>query len=318
MTIVLGSGEGKELNVIGLQFSTKAAGADTANAFAVSEVLLTAEPPRALQQPRFDNSRHTRVPRHEDAAVAGASAAAPGAVRAQSRRAIIQAHPRAVKEAGVTTSRSTLLIGVMLSALLFGLASSSDSDSDSGSPTTAPQATSEATAAPESTQAAAAAFSLADTSVRALLSTHYKFPPGGPAPLDELPFPPGSVEARWYKSGDRYVVYYHNLSLDGPAYCPGNSIRKATGFEHISNSPAVAGACAGASTLATEDGAGVVLCGDLVLYVTQIPSDAEGDLFGTIEILETEGAGTGLTSIAPTSMGEAPEVDLSSCSDPIR
>ena len=216
------------------------------------------------------------------------------------------------------------LIAFALIALFAGVACSSSDDSDdsgtssaSGPAPTQPAA--EPTTEQEPTQEPAAQpFSLPDTTVRASLTTHYKFPPGGPAPLDELPFPPGTVEARWYKSGDRYVVYYHNFSLDGPAYCPGNSIQTTTGFEHISNSPAVDGACGGASTLATEASAGVVLCDDLVLYVTQIPSDKVGDLYGTIEIIESDGAGIGLTSISPTSLGEAPEVDLSGCEGPLR
>ncbi len=163
------------------------------------------------------------------------------------------------------------------------------------------------------------AFSLDDAAVSALLTTTYKIPPGGPAPDADLPFAPGAVEARWYKSGDRYVVYYHGLTLnDGHLYCPGNSIQAGSSFQYVSNSPAIPGACEGASTLATEGAAGVYLCDGFVMYLTQIPSTSQGDLYGTVEIFEADGTLIGLTSVASTSLGDIPEVDLGPCSGPVR
>jgi hypothetical protein len=124
-----------------------------------------------------------------------------------------------------------------------------------------------------------------------------------------LPFPAGSVEAQWYVAGDRYVVRYAGLMLDGdPPLCPGNSIQTATGFQFVSNSPAEAGACEGATTLPAEATAGVILCGDEVLYVTQIPAGSEGILFGTIEVFLADGTIIGLTSQSPTNLGEAPAI----------
>ena len=45
MTIVLGPGEGKDLNVLGLGFTTKATRAETADAYTISEVTMSADPP---------------------------------------------------------------------------------------------------------------------------------------------------------------------------------------------------------------------------------------------------------------------------------
>ena len=45
MTAVLGPGEGKALNVLGLQFTTKAVGGETADAYALNEVVLSVDPP---------------------------------------------------------------------------------------------------------------------------------------------------------------------------------------------------------------------------------------------------------------------------------
>jgi hypothetical protein len=229
---------------------------------------------------------------------------------------------------------SRLLPLLIIPALIFGVACSSSDDDDGvpanteASPTQAAggeeaeptaEPTEEAAPTTEPT-VAAASFELADSPVGAPLDNHYKVPPGGPggpAPLEELPFPPGSVQAHWYTAGDRYVVYYEGLALDGPAYCPGNSLQTAAGFDFITNSPAVEGACGPAATLASEDGAGVYLCDGLVFYQTQIPADAEGNLFGTVELFDADGTIIGLTSVSSTSQGEAPAIDLSTCEGPL-
>lgn len=210
-----------------------------------------------------------------------------------------------------------------LVVLVFGIACSGSDGDDNGStgssggttPTQAPDGGAQPTETPVDS---GASFSLEETQVRAALDVHYKTPPGGPAPEGELPFAPGSVQARWYSSGDRFVVHYEGLALDGPAYCPGNSLAANNSFQFISNSPAVSGACEGATTLPSEDSAGVYLCDGQVLYKTEIPSDSAGDLFGTIEIFNPDGTIVGLTSVSATSLGVAPAVDLSACEGPLR
>ena len=152
------------------------------------------------------------------------------------------------------------------------------------------------------------AFSPPDTPISASLTTTY-------GPSDQLPVAAGSVEARWYQSGGKYVVYYQGLSLaeSGPL-CPGNSIFAEGEFQHISNAPTEAGACTGATTLVPPP-TGVKLCGELVLYLTDIPVDLAGDLYGTIEIYLVDGTIVGLTSTATVDAAAAPAIDLSSCSD---
>lgn len=127
----------------------------------------------------------------------------------------------------------------------------------------------------------------------------------------ELPVPPGTVEAHWYTSGGRYVVAYVGLDLSatGPL-CPGNSILTDQGFEFVSNAPTEEGACEGFTTLTADPEVGPSVCQGTVLYVTAIPSDEQGTLFGTIEMLADDGAALiGLTSTAESSP-DIPEIDL--------
>ena len=60
--------------------------------------------------------------------------------------------------------------------------------------------------------------------------------------------------------------------------------------------------------------AGVMICGEDVPYVTEIPAETEGTLYGTIEVFREDGTIIGLTSTAVSDAAAQPEVDLSSCS----
>ena len=157
-------------------------------------------------------------------------------------------------------------------------------------------------------------FAIPESPVAAIIEGNgYKIGSNGqPAPfeLSDLPVAPGSVRAAWYQSNGAYVVLYVGLFLDetGPL-CPGNSIRTATGFEHISNAPAGEGACEGATTLAGPE-AGARICGPLVFYLTTIPAGLQGELFGTIERWEADGSFAGLTSTVTANPAEMPEIDL--------
>lgn len=127
----------------------------------------------------------------------------------------------------------------------------------------------------------------------------------------ELPAPPGTVEAHWYRSGGKYVVAYVGLDLSaaGPL-CPGNSIRTGQGFEFVSNAPTTEGACTGFATLTTDPEVGPIVCQGTLLYVTAIPSDRQGTLYGTMEMLADDGAAIiGMTSTAQSSP-DIPEIDL--------
>ncbi len=207
-----------------------------------------------------------------------------------------------------------MLAGVLLVLLIAGCGGTSDS---TPAPTDPPADDAGETTEPTPT-VAADLFSLPDTPISATLTSTYKVPdPQGSGPsAAELPVAAGSVEARWYQSGGQYVVHYAGLSLDetGPI-CPGNSIATDSGFLHISNAPTGPGACTGVLGLATAP-AGVKLCGAEVLYLTEIPVDVEGTLYGTIERYLADGTIIGLTSMAEPRLALAPEIDLSSCSSP--
>lgn len=126
----------------------------------------------------------------------------------------------------------------------------------------------------------------------------------------ELPAAPGSVTAQWYTAGDRYAVAYVGIDVsEGTPLCPGNSILTNTGFLHVSNAPTVEGACEGFPTLTTDPDIGPVVCQDTLVYVTAIPSDQQGMLFGTLEALSSDGAIVGLTS-AVQSTSDMPELNL--------
>ena len=161
----------------------------------------------------------------------------------------------------------------------------------------------------------AGGFTLPDSELTAPLNQTYDTS-GAPVTDDTLPVPTGSVIARWYQSGGLYVVYYDGLDIavTGPL-CPGNSIQTATGFDFVSNAPTGEGACSTATTLVPAP-TGVRLCGDDLLYLTAIPVETEGTLYGTIEQFRSDSSIIGLTSQVVADSAAAPEVDLSSCDIP--
>ena len=199
-----------------------------------------------------------------------------------------------------------LVAGALLALLIAGCGGTSDS---TPAPDESPGPTPTATPVP---------YLLPDTPIVAALTSIYKVQEGERSipSAAELPVVAGSVEARWYQSSGQYVVHYAGLSLDetGPL-CPGNSILTVAGFLHLSNAPSGPGGCPNAKGLASAP-AGVKLCGTEVLYLTEIPVDVEGILYGTIERYLADGTIIGLTSLAEADGTAAPEIDLSSCSSP--
>lgn len=142
----------------------------------------------------------------------------------------------------------------------------------------------------------------------------YKVSLPGLAPLDfeesELPAPPGSVTASWFTSDGFYIVAYYGLDLEasGPL-CPGNSILAGGGWLHVSNAPTEEGACEGFPTLTDDPDVGPFDCHGELFYRTAIPSELQGTLFGTIEMLDTDGNLVGITSQAESTT-EMLEIDL--------
>jgi hypothetical protein len=127
----------------------------------------------------------------------------------------------------------------------------------------------------------------------------------------ELPAPPGTVFANWFTSGGFYVVGYYGLDLDvSGALCPGNSIMTGGTWLHISNAPTEDGACEGFPTLTEDPEVGPVDdCHGTLFYRTAIPSDLQGTLYGTIEMLDADGNLVGITSQAESTT-EMLEIDL--------
>lgn len=144
------------------------------------------------------------------------------------------------------------------------------------------------------------------------LNGAYKVKPDGsrvPPRQEALPVPLDTVEAHWYRSDGMYVVAFRGLDLDetGPI-CPGSSAQTDAGFEHVSNSPTEDGACKGAQNVAGLDG-GVRICGPLVLYITEIPEDTEGDLFASVERYAKRGRIVGVTGVVAADPSAAPSID---------
>lgn len=124
-------------------------------------------------------------------------------------------------------------------------------------------------------------------------------------------FPAGSVEAHWYQWEGLFVVLYRGFdATDGSSICAGNSVLvPGEGFARITNSPHNGGVdeiCVGAAKIA-EAPAGVYACDSLLYYVTEIPTDSEGTLWGTLEIGDGEWAGH--TSETPIDVASTPEFD---------
>jgi hypothetical protein len=128
----------------------------------------------------------------------------------------------------------------------------------------------------------------------------------------ETLFPPESVEAHWYQWDGQYVVLYRGFNvLLGEPICAGNSLLDPVdGFVNISNSPhegTVAEICDGVPKLADAP-SGVYACGKLLYYLTEIPTETVGTLFGTLEIVNA-GVGDGQSSVAETDITSTPEFE---------
>ena len=218
--------------------------------------------------------------------------------------------------------RSGLVVGL---AGVLALGACGGTEEAATTPTTTQVTTTQApitTAAPTTTEAAATTTEAATTTTEAATTTIAAAPveveatpvtailePYPPEDLGGALFPPGSVEANWYQWPDEalYVVLYRGLSIsDTGPLCAGNSIFSA-GFRHVTNDP-IDGTpdelCVNAAKIA-EAPSGVRQCETLVYYVTEIPTDTEGDLFGTMEINDGSGF-RGQTSNVATDLASTP------------
>jgi hypothetical protein len=126
-------------------------------------------------------------------------------------------------------------------------------------------------------------------------------------------FPEGSVEAHWYQWDGLYVVLYRGWDAsDGTEICAGNSWR-ADGaiWENITNSAHIGDEneiCVDTAGIAQAP-SGVYACGSLLYYLTEIPTDATGNLWGTLEIGSGGGVWVGQTSETPVDLASTPEFE---------
>jgi hypothetical protein len=142
--------------------------------------------------------------------------------------------------------------------------------------TTAPTST---TAAPATATAATDAAPVSATPIVGVLT--------GSSLKGEALFPPESVEAHWYQWDGLYVVLYRGFDASAPdPICAGNSILEAGG----------------------QFASGVYACGALLYYITEMPPETVGKLFGTLEIVKS-GIGDGQSSIAESDIASTPEFE---------
>jgi hypothetical protein len=209
---------------------------------------------------------------------------------------------------------------LFLIALALGLVAAACS-SGSTDTTAAPAAPDTTAAAPATTTTKAA---VTTTAAQQTTTTATAAPPAQPIeatpvvaalqPYNEegaLLFPAESVEAHWYQWDGLYVVLYRGWNAsDGSPICPGNSTADAAGaFTSISNSPhnAEADTVCGEAPHIADAPSGAYACDSLLYYRTEIPTSAEGSLWGTLEFLD--GVIIGQTSAAPIDLANTPEFE---------
>jgi predicted small secreted protein len=217
--------------------------------------------------------------------------------------------------------KRTLFIALLAAVALAALAACNNGDGDGETPATGGE-TPAAGETPEPTTPAADGdeFSLPESGVAAPLSSPYAYELDTNASLtaepEKYPFPAGSVSARWYQSEGLYVVYFDGFPLDG-GLCPGASIQLASGgFQNAANSPTAPGACEGTTSLRPPPTGPYICPGDLVLFLTEVPTSTDGVLFASTNLNHGDGTATGLLGSTPANLDETPEVDLSPCEPP--
>jgi hypothetical protein len=222
-------------------------------------------------------------------------------------------------------SRSVVAVAAVSALVALAAACGDDSGSGDASTTAAPT-----TSAPEvTTTAAPTTTSIATTTTTAAGPVDVETADFPETPLtdpleqtypvgafDEATFglAPGSITAAWYRAGDRWAVHYEGLRPEtASGKCPGNSLETPGGFEHVSNSPYGALACAGFTTNVLPPGSVVLCAATEIAYVTEIPIDAEGTLWGSLEQGLPSGIIQGMTSQVVADAAVAPEIDVSNC-----
>lgn len=196
-------------------------------------------------------------------------------------------------------------------AAAFGLlaaACGDDGGSDDSSTSTS-ESTAESTTSAPSDDGADAAVVEASPLTAVLgdsADTNYLAGPDG----EEL-YPAGSVTANWYSAGDTLAVVYTGAPTDMDL-CPGASVQSGdpNNFEFVANAPSGDPAgCEGFPTL--DPAASARVCGPVIIFTSVIPTDAEGTLYGTLELStpDLDVISRGATSTVDTTGEALPELD---------
>jgi hypothetical protein len=131
--------------------------------------------------------------------------------------------------------------------------------------------------------------------------------------LADLPVAPGSIEVRWYVSGDTLAALFiglGNAQTDG--LCLTTSAVSDDKVLFVSHRPIEQGGCAHIPSLNPDQLAPVLPCRDGLLFLTAIPADFEGTVYAHIDRFDPEKlAIAGMRSGAPIVPG-IPELDVES------
>ena len=221
---------------------------------------------------------------------------------------------------GISSWVWVALGGAVVVLVILGFVLFSDSDEEAADATTTTQATT--TTSEESTTTTEATTTTEETTTTEGTTTTIVAAvevPVTPVVGVLAPYPPEDegasllpdpVEAHWYQNNGLYVVLYRGFDASsGQDICAGNSILvDGVGFSNVTNSPYLGLAdeiCIGTAKIA-EPPSGVYACDTLLYYVTEIPIESDGTLYGTLEIGAADGF-VGQTSQAATDVAATPE-----------
>lgn len=132
---------------------------------------------------------------------------------------------------------------------------------------------------------------------------------------DEI-FKPGEVEVQWYQWNSLFVVLFRGVRPEANL-CLGNSILRGNSFDfHTNSNLGAEQPCQGpAGDDLAGEGFGVRTCGELVYYLTEIPTSESGALFGSADLWAVPDAISGITDVSgvtgvvDTELGDPPEFD---------
>lgn len=137
--------------------------------------------------------------------------------------------------------------------------------------------------------------------------------PGAQVYGEEVPFEPGSVAVHWYQDEGFYVAVYAGFSADEPV-CAGNENEIRLGTHNVANSTYAPtsdeSVCKGKLfENLSPPAVAPRLCDGLIVYRTDIPTDAEGALWAWLEIVDSTGELSGANAWVAADAASIPAID---------